>query len=245
MLKDKKILITGASRGIGRAIAIKCSKEGAVVGINYTSNEEKAKEVLDEINSFGGIGVLLKADVTNEKEVKEMVKTFSEEFGDIDVLVNNAGVTSDQLLIRLKESNWDKVMDVNLKGTFLPTKEVARKMLKRKAGSIINVSSVVGIVGNPGQSNYCASKAGIIGFTKAMAKELGSKGIRVNAIAPGFIKTDMTDVLNDDIKAKMIESIPLKREGSPDEVADLVTFLASDNSQYITSQVINIDGGMV
>ena len=201
-------------------------------------------EVVEELISLGVKAKAIQGNVSKEEDVKNIVKTVEKELGPVDILVNNAGVTKDNLLIRMKAEEWDEVLDVNLKGTFLCTKAVSRGMMKKRYGKIINITSVVGIMGNPGQGNYSASKAGVIGFTKSMAKELSSRGIRVNAIAPGFIETDMTDVLKDEIKESMIEAIPLKGLGKPKDVANLVVFLASDKSDYITGQVISVDGGM-
>lgn len=244
-LQGKSALVTGGSRGIGKAIALELAKEGANVAINFTSNEEKALEVVKEIEAYGVKGLSIKGNVTNITEVENMMETFNENFDTLDILVNNAGITKDNLLIRMKEEDWDGVMDVNLKGVFLTTKAVARKMMKQKRGKIINLSSVVGVMGNPGQGNYCASKAGVIGFTKSIAKELGGKNVTVNAIAPGFIETDMTEVLSEKAKEAMLGSVPLKRPGKPEDVAKLVSFLSSDDADYITGQVIHVDGGMV
>lgn len=244
-LKGKNTLVTGGSRGIGKAIALELAKEGANVAINYTSNQEKADEAVKEIESYGVKGIAIQGNVTDKDAVEAMIKTFDQHFDTLDVLINNAGITKDNLLIRMKEEDWDGVLDVNLKGVFLATKAVARKMIKQKQGKIINLSSVVGVMGNPGQGNYCASKAGVIGFTKSIAKELGGKNITVNAIAPGFIETDMTEVLSDKAKEEMLRNVPLKRPGKPEDVAKLVSFLSSENADYITGQVIHVDGGMV
>ena len=243
-LANKVALVTGGSRGIGKKIALELARNGANVAISYVSNEVKAKEVIDEIGSLGVKAIAIKADVSKEEEVQEMIKKVEEEFNTIDILVNNAGVTKDNLLIRMKEEEWDEVMSVNLKGTFLCTKAVSRMMMKKRYGKIINITSVVGITGNVGQGNYSASKAGVIGFTKSMARELASRGIRVNAVAPGFIETDMTDVLKEDIKDAMLKSIPLGIFGKPKDIADAVVFLASSKSDYITGQVVNVNGGM-
>ncbi len=243
-LANKVALVTGGSRGIGKEIALELARNGANVAISYVSNEVKAKEVIDEIGSLGVKAIAIKADVSKEEEVQEMIKKVEEEFNTIDILVNNAGVTKDNLLIRMKEEEWDEVMSVNLKGTFLCTKAVSRMMMKKRYGKIINITSVVGITGNVGQGNYSASKAGVIGFTKSMARELASRGIRVNAVAPGFIETDMTDVLKEDIKDAMLKSIPLGIFGKPKDIADAVVFLASSKSDYITGQVVNVNGGM-
>lgn len=243
-LKNKIALVTGGSRGIGKEIALELAKEGVNIGINFNNNEEKALETLDEIKSYGVEAIAIKADVSVEEDVTNLVKTVEKSLGGIDILVNNAGVTKDNLLIRMKAEEWDQVLDVNLKGTFLCTKQVARGMMKKKYGKIINISSVVAIIGNIGQGNYSASKAGLIGFTKSMARELASRGIRVNAIAPGFIETDMTKVLDDNIKDEMLKSIPLQRLGKAKDIANLVVFLASDKADYISGEVIRVDGGM-
>ena len=243
-LMDKIALVTGGTRGIGREIALALAKEGTNIAITYTSNEEKALEVVEEIKANGVNAIAVKANVVNNDEVLHMVKTVEEDLGTIDILVNNAGITKDNLLIRMSEEDWDSVLDVNLKGVFLCTKAVARTMMKKRYGKIINISSVVGVNGNAGQSNYAASKSGVIGFTKSMARELASRGIRVNAIAPGFIETDMTNVLKDEIKDEMIRSIPLSSFGKPKDIANLVVFLAGEQSDYITGEVIKVDGGM-
>lgn len=245
MLKNKVALVTGGSRGIGREIALELAKNGINIAINYSSSSEKAEEVLSEIKSLGVNAISIKADVSSEEDVNNLVKTIENELGKIDILVNNAGITKDDLLIRMKVEDFEDVIDVNLKGTFLCTKAVARAMMKKRYGKIINITSVVGIVGNAGQGNYSASKAGVIGFTKSMAKELGSRGIRVNAVAPGFIDTEMTQVLSEEIKDQMKNNIPLNVFGNPKDIANAVVFLASNASDYITGQVINVDGGMV
>ncbi|OLS02070.1 3-oxoacyl-[acyl-carrier-protein] reductase [Tissierella creatinophila] len=243
-LKGKIALVTGASRGIGKEIALKLSEEGADIAFFYSSNDEKAKTTIKELEQNGVKAIGLKVDVSVESEVVEAVAKVEKEFGTIDILVNNAGITRDNLLIRMSEKDWDDVMDINLKGTFLTTKAVVRKMMKKRYGKIINISSIVGVSGNVGQGNYSASKAGIIGFTKSMAQEMASRGIRVNAIAPGFIETDMTDVLKEEVKMEMLKNIPLKHLGKPEDIANLTVFLASSKSDYITGQVININGGM-
>ncbi len=245
MLKGKVALVTGGSRGIGEAIALELAKNGADIAINYRSNNEKAEKVLEGIKGFGVKAIAIKADISKEEDVKYLIKNVENQLGKIDILVNNAGITKDNLVMRMKEEDWQQVMDVNLKGTFLCTKSVSRPMMKARYGKIINITSVVGIIGNPGQGNYSASKAGVIGFTKSMAKELGSRGIRVNAIAPGFIDTEMTDVLSEEIKETMLNGIPLMKFGNTKDIANLVVFLASERSDYITGQVINVDGGMV
>jgi len=244
-LKGKTAIITGASRGIGRTIAMTFARLGANVIINYSSNEKAAQQVANEAMSFGIKAEVIKADVSNLGEVENLVKKVLNQFGSIDILVNNAGITKDNLLLRMSEDDFDKVMNINLKGTFNFTKAVSKVMIKQKQGKIINISSIVGIIGNSGQSNYAAAKAGMIGFTKSIAKELGSRGINVNAIAPGFIETDMTSVLSEGIKEQFISAIPLKRAGKAEDVANVAVFLASEYSDYVTGQVINIDGGMV
>jgi 3-oxoacyl-[acyl-carrier protein] reductase len=238
-------IITGASRGIGRSVAIELAKLGAKVVINYAGNEAAAEEVKNIIVAAGGQGIVVKADVGDVEAVDAMVKETINTFGKIDILVNNAGITRDNLLMRMKEEDWDAVMNINLKGVFVCTKAVSRIMMKQKAGKIINMTSVVGLMGNAGQANYAAAKAGVIGFTKSMAKELASRGITVNAIAPGFISTDMTAVLSDQVKTELTEKIPAGRLGSPEDVAAAVTFLASDSANYITGQTLNVDGGML
>lgn len=245
MLTGKVALVTGAGRGIGKAIALKLSSLGAAIVINYRSSEKEAKELIDEITDFGGKAEAVQGDVSKIKDAEKVVKFAAEKFGKLDILVNNAGITKDTLLLRMKEEDFDKVIEVNLKGVFNCTKHASSIMLKQKSGKIINISSVIGLAGNAGQANYAAAKAGIIGFTKSVAKELGARGITVNAVAPGFIATDMTEVLSHKIKEKLIENIPLRKLGSPEDVANLVAFLASDNANYITGQVINVDGGMV
>ncbi len=243
-LEGKNVLVTGGSRGIGRSIALTLAKEGANVIINYTSNDDRAESVVKEIESFSVRGLAVKANISKASQVDKMMATIREKFDGIDILINNAGITKDSLFVRMKEDDWDQVMEVNLKGVFLSTKAVTRQMIRQKYGRIINMSSVVGVVGNPGQANYCASKAGLIGFTKSLAKELAGKNITVNAIAPGFIETDMTKVLSDSVKESMVDAIPMGRYGKPEDIANLVAFLASDKAAYITGQVIHVDGGM-
>ena len=245
MEENKTVLVTGGSRGIGKEIALKFAKQGYDVIINYVSDKTDTEELKKELEANGGKALIVKADVTNPEQIENLVKTAIETFGKIDVLVNNAGITKDNLLMRMSEEEFDKVIEVNLKGTFLMTKAVTKYMMKKRQGSIINLSSVVGVTGNAGQCNYAASKAGIIGFTKSVAKELASRNIRANAIAPGFIATDMTDVLSDEIKETIQNQIPLKRMGNAKEVAELAYFLGSEQSSYITGQVIHVDGGMV
>ena len=245
MEEKKVVLITGGARGIGRKVAEVYAKNGYDVVINYVSDKTDVEGIKKEIEKRGVKCTLVKADVSKAEEVEKMVEQAIQEFGKIDVLVNNAGITRDCLLMRMSEEDFDKVIEINLKGTYLVTKQVIKYMMKKRQGSIINLASVVGVVGNAGQCNYSASKAGIIGFTKSVAKELAARNIRANAVAPGFIETDMTNVLKDEIKENINEQIPLKRMGTAKEVANLIYFLGSDESAYITGQVINIDGGMV
>lgn len=244
-LKDKVALVTGGSRGIGRAIALELGSRGANVVVNYAGNEQKAEEVVQELHHLGVKAFKIKANVADENEVKEMVKQVVKEFGRLDILVNNAGITKDNLLMRMKVEEFDDVINTNLKGAFLCTKAVTRQMMKQKSGRIINIASVVGVSGNPGQANYVAAKAGVIGLTKTTAKELASRNILVNAIAPGFIQTDMTDVLTDEQKDAILSNIPLEKLGEPEDVAKTVCFLASDDAKYITGQTIHVDGGLV
>jgi 3-oxoacyl-[acyl-carrier protein] reductase len=245
MLENKVAIVTGASRGIGRAIAEEMSNQGAAVAVNYLSSEEAALEVVDQIKSKGGRALAVHADVGDYDAAQTMIKETIDTFGQIDILVNNAGTTRDTLLLMMREEDWDIVIDTNLKSMFNCCKAVARQMIRRKQGGrIINISSVSGLAGQGGQTNYAASKAGIIGFTKSLAKELGSRQITVNAIAPGFFPTSLTDVLSQDMVDKALELIPLGRLGELNEVAHLATFLASDEASYITGEVIRIDGGL-
>ena len=245
-MEDRKtVLVTGASRGIGKEVALKYAENGYDVIINYVSDKTDVKALENEFKEKGAECLILKADVSNQDEVQKLVDGAIAKFGKIDVLVNNDEITKDNLLMRMSEEEFDKVLEINLKGTFLVTKAVTKYMMKKRTGSIINLSSVVGVVGNAGQCNYSASKAGIIGFTKSIAKELASRNIRANAVAPGFIETDMTSVLPDNLKESIHNQIPLKRMGNAKEVAELIYFLGSEKSSYITGQVINIDGGMV
>ena len=245
LLDGRHALVTGASRGIGRAVALAFAAEGASVALNFAGNVAAAEAVRAEIESARGKAILVPADVSDENAVEDMVKAVTEAFGSIDILVNNAGITRDGLLLRMKEEDWDAVLNTNLKGVFLCTKAVSKFMMKKRYGRIVNMASVVGVTGNASQANYAAAKAGVIGFTKAMAKELASRGITVNAIAPGFIRSDMTDVLPDKVKEAMLAEIPLGRAGEPADVAKAALFLASDQAAYITGQVLKVDGGMV
>ena len=246
MLLDGKVaLVTGASRGIGRAIALKLAAEGAKIAINYAGNTAKAEEVKAEIEKNGGEAILVQADVADSAAVETMVNTVVEKFGQIDILVNNAGITRDGLMMRMKDEDFDAVINTNLKGVFYCTKLVSKLMMKKRSGRIINMASVVGLMGNAGQTNYAAAKAGVIGFSKSAAKELAARGITVNMVAPGFIDTDMTAAMTDKAKEMTLTGIPLNRMGTPEDVANAVAFLVSDNASYITGQVINVDGGMV
>ena len=244
-LEGKVALVTGASRGIGRAVAIQLAQSGADVAVNYSGSEAAAQETVDAILALGRKAIKIKANVANAEEVAAMVEETHKTFGHIDILVNNAGITRDGLLMRMKDEDFDAVIDINLKGVYLVTKAVSKIMMKQRAGHIINMTSIVGLMGNAGQANYAASKAGVIGFTKSCAKELASRGITVNAIAPGFIDTDMAGVLPEKVKEAMVTQIPLGRMAKAEEVAAVTTFLASDFASYITGQVINVDGGMV
>lgn len=246
MLLDGKVaLVTGASRGIGRAIAIKLAAEGAKVAINYAGNTAKAEEVKAEIEAAGGEAMLVQADVADSAAVDAMVAAVTEQFGTIDILVNNAGITRDGLLMRMKDEDFDAVISTNLKGVFYCTKLVSKLMMKKRAGKIVNMASVVGLIGNAGQTNYAAAKAGVIGFSKSAAKELAARGITVNVVAPGFIDTDMTAAMPEKAKEATLTGIPMKRMGAPEDIANAVAFLVSDNASYITGQVVNVDGGMV
>lgn len=244
MLKNKVALVTGASRGIGRQVALSLAAEGATVIVNYNGSKEKAEEVVAAIEANGGSAEAIGCNVADFEAAGEMISEVVKKYGSLDILVNNAGITKDGLLLKMTEEDFDKVISINLKGSFNCIKHVTRQMLKQKAGRIINMSSVVGVAGNAGQVNYAASKAGVIGMTKSAAKELGSRGITVNAVAPGYIDTDMTAVLSDDIKNQIIDSVPLKRMGQVTDIANAVVFLASDKASYITGQVLSVDGGM-
>ncbi|MDY3982890.1 MAG: 3-oxoacyl-[acyl-carrier-protein] reductase [Veillonellaceae bacterium] len=243
-LKDKVALVTGASRGIGRAVALQYAQLGADVVVNYSGSQAAAEEVVKEIEGLGRKAIAVKADVSQADQVTAMVDKAQETFGHIDILVNNAGITRDGLFMRMKDSDWDEVIAINLKGVYLVTKAVTKIMMKQRSGRVINMTSVSGLIGNAGQANYCAAKAGVIGLTKTCAKELAGRGIAVNAIAPGFIATDMTEKLSDKVKESIMASIPMKRMAQPSEIASVAAFLASDFASYITGQVIVVDGGL-
>ena len=245
LLDGKTALVTGASRGIGRAIALCLAAEGARVAINYAGNVRAAEEVKTAIEAAGGTAILCQADIADSSAVEAMVANVVKEFGTIDILVNNAGITRDALLMRMKDEDFAKVLNTNLKGVFYCTKAVSKLMMKKRSGRIVNMASVVGLVGNAGQTNYAAAKAGVIGFSKSAARELASRGITVNVVAPGFIGTDMTAGLPESVKEKMLTDIPLGRMGEAEDVANAVLFLASEQASYITGQVVNVDGGMV
>ena len=242
---NKVAVITGGTRGIGKQIAISLAKNGYDIAINYRTENDDLKNLINQINEIGVKISTYKCDVSDFSSSEEFIKSIISEFGKIDVLINNAGITKDGLLMRMKKEDFQSVIDVNLVGTFNITRNVIPHMIKAKAGRIVNISSVVGVSGNAGQTNYSASKAGIIGFTKSLAKEVASRNITVNAVAPGFIQTQMTDVLKDDVKEEILKQIPLKRFGTTEDVANVVKFLVSEESTYITGQVINIDGGML
>lgn len=245
LLENKVAIITGASRGIGRAIAERFIEEGATVAFTYLSSDEKARQLEQELTSKGGVAKGFKSDASKFDSAQELVDAVVAEFGTVDVLVNNAGITRDTLLMRMSEQQWDEVIETNLKSAFNLTKAVIKPMLKAKSGSIINMSSVVGVSGNAGQANYAASKAGMIGFSKSVAQELGSRNIRCNSIAPGFIETEMTEVLDQKVVEEWRNSIPLKRGGTPVDVANTTIFLASDMSAYVTGQTLHVCGGML
>ena len=245
LLDGKVAVVTGGSRGIGKAICERFAQEGATVCFTYLSSEEKAKAIEADLKSNGVEALAIKSDAANFAQAEAMINTVVEQFGRIDILVNNAGITRDNLLMRMTEEQWDDVINTNLKSIFNTTKAVQRTMLKQRSGSIVNLSSVVGVQGNAGQSNYSASKAGIIGFSKSIAQELGSRNIRCNVIAPGFIETEMTAALDESVVKGWADAIPLKRGGQPEDVANLCIFLGSELSAYITGQVINVCGGML
>ncbi|MFF2752533.1 3-oxoacyl-[acyl-carrier-protein] reductase [Psychrobacillus sp. NPDC058041] len=243
-LDGKSAIVTGASRGIGKDIALYLAKEGAKVAVNYSGSKDKAEAVVEEIKALGGEAFVIQANVDQAEDVQSLVSATLEQFGSIDILVNNAGITRDNLLMRMKEQEWDDVLDTNLKGVFLCTKAVTRQMMKQRHGRIINITSIVGVSGNAGQSNYVAAKAGVIGLTKSTALELASRNITVNSVAPGFITTDMTDALPEEVKTQMLSQIPLSKFGNPDDIAKAVAFLASDDANYITGQTLHVNGGM-
>jgi len=243
-LKDKIAIVTGSSRGIGRAIALKLASLGAKVVVNYRVNAEAAQEVVEAIKAQGGEAIAVQADVRNADDAKRLVQTAQSTYGRLDILVNNAGIHRDNLLVRMSEEDWDAVMDTNLRGTFNCTKAAMRPMMKQRYGRIVNITSVSGLAGNPGQANYSAAKAGLVGFTKAVAKEVGPRKITVNAIAPGYITTDQTAYLPEEWKAKAIEMTPLGRAGSPEDIANAVAFLASDEAGFVTGVVLRVDGGL-
>lgn len=245
LLKDKIVIITGASRGIGKSIAQVCVQQGAKVAFTYVSSDEKARALEAELTAQGGVAIGFKSDASDFNQANDLIEQVVERFGTVDVLVNNAGITRDTLMMRMTEEQWDEVINTNLKSAFNLTKAVIKPMLKARSGSIINMSSVVGVKGNAGQANYAASKAGLIGFTKSIAAELGSRNIRCNAIAPGFIETEMTDVLDQAVVDQWRNAIPLKRGGKPEDVANATVFLASDMSAYITGQTLHVCGGML
>lgn len=243
-LSGQRALVTGASRGIGRAVALRLAAEGASVALNYNSGQEEAEGAAAEITATGGSAVTLQGDVADATQAEALVDAAAEALGGLDILVNNAGITRDNLLMRLSEDDWDAVIDTNLKGAFLCTKAAIRPMLRQRSGRIVNMSSVVAITGNPGQANYTAAKAGLIGFTRTVAREVASRGITVNAIAPGFIATQMVDSIPEDLQAQIRERIPLGAFGTPEDVAGCVAFLVSADAAYITGQVLSIDGGL-
>ena len=244
MLNDSVAIVTGSGRGIGRAIALELAVAGAKVVVNYAGRADKAEETVKLIREAGGEGLAIQADVSQSVDVDRLIKTTLDHFGKIDILVNNAGITRDSLLLRMKEADWDAVLATNLKGVFLCTKAVSKGMLKQRSGVIVNISSVVGLSGNAGQANYAAAKAGIIGFSKSIAKEFASRGIRVNAVAPGYITTDMTEALAEGTQTEVLRAIPLGRLGKPEDVAKVVRFLVSPEASYITGQTLCVDGGM-
>ena len=243
-LDGKKALVTGASRGIGREVALRLASEGASVAVNYNTGEAEAREVVAEIEAGGGKAIALQGDVANAEQAEALIEQTIAELGGLDILVNNAGITHDNLLMRMSEEDWDAVLDTNLKGAFLCTKAAIRPMLRQRSGRVVNMSSVVAITGNPGQANYTAAKAGLIGFTKTVAREVASRGITVNAVAPGFISTRMVEGISEELLPKIMERIPLARFGTTEDVAASVAFLASDDAAYITGQVLGVDGGL-
>ncbi|AQU79843.1 MULTISPECIES: 3-oxoacyl-[acyl-carrier-protein] reductase [Planococcus] len=244
-LAGKTAIITGGSRGIGAEIARKFAADGAKVVVNYSGSQEKAEAVVADIEANGGTAIAVKANVSDAESVKAMVDETMKTFGSVDILVNNAGITRDNLMMRMKDDEWDDVININLKGVFICTKAVTRQMMKQRSGRIVNIASIVGVMGNAGQANYVAAKAGVIGLTKTTARELASRGITANAVAPGFITTDMTEKLSEDVQKAMMGQIPLGRFGAPEDVAKAALFLASDDASYMTGQTLHLDGGMV
>ncbi|TCS79223.1 3-oxoacyl-[acyl-carrier-protein] reductase [Tepidibacillus fermentans] len=245
MLSGKVAIVTGGSKGIGKEIALTLAEAGANIVLNYNQSQQAAEEVMSQIKAFGRECLLIQADVSKSEEVQSLIDTTLEHFGKIDILVNNAGITKDNLIMRMKEEDWDQVIDTNLKSVFLTSKAVSRTMMKQRSGKIVNITSVVGILGNVGQANYVSAKAGVIGLTKTLAREFASRNITVNAIAPGFIETDMTAKLSPEIQESLLTQIPLARFGKPKDVAKVVKFLVSEDADYITGQIIHVDGGMV
>lgn len=245
MLDSKVAIVTGGSRGIGKEIVLTLAQAGANVVINYVGNKELAENVAEDVIRMGRDALVIRADVSDSNDVDNLVSETLNKFGRIDILINNAGITRDNLIIRMKEEDWDRVIDTNLKSVFLTSKAISKIMMKQREGKIVNISSVVGTLGNAGQANYVAAKAGVIGLTKTLAKELASRGINVNAVAPGFIQTDMTASMREDIKEKLLEQIPLARLGNPKDIANMVKFLVSEEASYMTGQIIHVDGGMV
>lgn len=243
-LKNSVAVVTGAGRGIGRAIALELARAGAQVVVNFAGHADQAEKTVSMINDLGGEAIAVQADVSQAEDADRLIKTAADTFGKVDILVNNAGITRDNLLLRMKETEWDAVLNTNLKGVFLCSKAVSKGMMKQRSGAIVNISSVVGVTGNAGQANYAAAKAGIIGFSKSMAKELAPRGIRVNVVAPGYISTNMTESLSEEVKLQIQQGIPLGRVGSPEEIAQAVLFLVSPASSYITGQVLSVNGGM-
>lgn len=243
-MEKKVALVTGASRGIGRQIALTLARDGAFVIVNFNGSRERAQEVVDRIREKGGEGITYRCNVSDFTQTEAMVKDLIKSYGHVDILVNNAGITRDNLIMKMSEEDFDTVIGTNLKGCFNTIRHLSRQMLKQRGGKIINISSVSGVLGNVGQANYAASKAGIIGLTRTMSRELASRGITVNAIAPGFVNTEMTEVLSDSVKEQAVAQIPLRRFGEAEEIAEAVAFLASDKANYITGQVIHVDGGM-
>lgn len=243
-LKNSVAVVTGAGRGIGRAIALELARAGSQVVVNFAGRADQAEITVNMIRDLGGEAIAVQADVSQAEDVDRLIKIAVDTFGKVDILVNNAGITRDNLLLRMKEAEWDAVLNTNLKGVFLCSKAVSKGMMKQRSGAIVNISSVVGVTGNAGQANYAAAKAGIIGFSKSMAKELAPRGIRVNVVAPGYISTDMTESLSEEVKLQIRQGIPLGRVGSPEEIAQAVLFLVSPASSYITGQVLSVNGGM-